>query len=343
MIPREIQREHIISALKEIDEKGYPDKYQSTQWDLFYNGKLYPPKWAIHVAGTFAFGKEYSVKLFSGGLETNGFLKKRGFYIFPKKPGFSSHSWMVEDNIIAYKLLDRSAFLHSGTGVPKKVCPFFVENDLAQGEKSNVALVVGDHEYAAHVLMDNQPSPRMQLIWKADFANALKNAFPKHFKLYSKGDKPDSDIVLKFERLSGFEIYRVSFASELSDKIVTDDIAADELENLGLQHEGRVIEYYGKRYERSPKNRKAAIRIHGLSCNVCGFNFEKAYGERGADYIEVHHVKPIHTYEKEQTVDPYTDLITVCSNCHRMMHRKPSNILTVDEMKIILQKKSAAL
>ncbi|MBW2186713.1 MAG: HNH endonuclease [Deltaproteobacteria bacterium] len=95
-------------------------------------------------------------------------------------------------------------------------------------------------------------------------------------------------------------------------------------------------EYYVKRYERSPKNRKEAIRIHGLSCKACVFNFEKVYGARGADFIEVHHVNPIHNFDETQHVDPKTDLVPVCSNCHRMVHRKPNDILSIDVLKEIL-------
>ena len=85
--------------------------------------------------------------------------------------------------------------------------------------------------------------------------------------------------------MSGFDRYEVTFSGEISDETAASDIDADELEDRGPRPEGGVREYYGKRYERSPRSRKEAIRIHGLTCNACGFNFEKEYGERGADYI----------------------------------------------------------
>lgn len=56
------------------------------------------------------------------------------------------------------------------------------------------------------------------------------------------------------------------------------------------------------------------------------------YGERGKDYIEVHHVVPLASREEEATVNPDTDLVVLCANCHRMIHRKKNEILTLEEL-----------
>lgn len=99
--------------------------------------------------------------------------------------------------------------------------------------------------------------------------------------------------------------------------------------------EGAQRYFIGQRYERNLANRLQAIAIHGISCSVCGFNFQEHYGSRGRGYIEVHHKKPLHTYDEAAPVNPATDLITVCSNCHRMIHREFDNLLTVEELKEI--------
>jgi predicted HNH restriction endonuclease len=54
---------------------------------------------------------------------------------------------------------------------------------------------------------------------------------------------------------------------------------------------------------------------------VCGFNFLRAYGEVGRGFIEAHHTKPVSTLEPDELVH-VEDLIAVCSNCHRMLHRR---------------------
>ena len=73
------------------------------------------------------------------------------------------------------------------------------------------------------------------------------------------------------------------------------------------------------RYERDPEARRACIAHRGSSCSVCGFSFEVAYGEIGKDFIDVHHVVPLWLgagYE----LDPLTDLVPLCANCHAMAH-----------------------
>jgi putative restriction endonuclease len=70
-------------------------------------------------------------------------------------------------------------------------------------------------------------------------------------------------------------------------------------------------------------------------CQVpnCGFIFTDIYGERGDNFIEAHHKRPIseRVGNEETEVD---DFIMVCSNCHRMIHRKPW--LTEDELKELI-------
>ncbi|WP_223701703.1 HNH endonuclease [Sutcliffiella deserti] len=76
--------------------------------------------------------------------------------------------------------------------------------------------------------------------------------------------------------------------------------------------------------------------MHGITCIACGFNFEKVYGERGKNYIEVHHVTPLSTIGEEVIVDPNEDLVPVCSNCHRMIHREKDYVLTIQELKALI-------
>ena len=80
-----------------------------------------------------------------------------------------------------------------------------------------------------------------------------------------------------------------------------------------------------RRDERDPKliaeKKKAAKAAGALACEVCEFDFGKRYGELGLDFIEVHHVKPVHQM-KPGSKTKLADLALLCSNCHRMAHRK---------------------
>lgn len=51
----------------------------------------------------------------------------------------------------------------------------------------------------------------------------------------------------------------------------------------------------------------------------------------------MHHIKPLSGLEEEVVVDPEQDLICVCSNCHRMLHRFKSYIVSVEELKQIVE------
>ncbi|MDN4619756.1 HNH endonuclease [Paenibacillus sp. PsM32] len=127
----------------------------------------------------------------------------------------------------------------------------------------------------------------------------------------------------------------------LTDEELINNINSDlkaELEEEGHRIEGQVKYYYGKRYERDSKNRLLAVKKHGLNCYTCGFNFEAVYGERGKDFIEVHHIKPLSTLEEATEVNPETDLVPLCANCHRMIHRRKEEILSPDELKVLIEK-----
>ncbi|MDP9577371.1 UNVERIFIED_ORG: putative restriction endonuclease [Bacillus sp. 1751] len=58
-----------------------------------------------------------------------------------------------------------------------------------------------------------------------------------------------------------------------------------------------------------------------LFCEICGFDFYEKYGEVGEDFIEGHHTIPVSELEEGQ-VTKVEDIAIVCSNCHRMLHRK---------------------
>lgn len=81
MIPRNINKEHIIKAIEEIERTGIPSGRKSKKFLLKYNGKTYPPKYVISLANIYTNGKRLSSNEFSGGMETNKFLQNLGFDI----------------------------------------------------------------------------------------------------------------------------------------------------------------------------------------------------------------------------------------------------------------------
>jgi 5-methylcytosine-specific restriction protein A len=88
----------------------------------------------------------------------------------------------------------------------------------------------------------------------------------------------------------------------------------------GTYPDGAVARVAVNRYERDAEARRACIAHRGTSCAACGFSFEMAYGEVGADFIHVHHVVPASQMGGAYELDPLTDLVPLCANCHAMAH-----------------------
>lgn len=116
------------------------------------------------------------------------------------------------------------------------------------------------------------------------------------------------------------------------------DIVAESKDHYEVFNEGKSKFYFVKKYERNLKNREQAIAIHGTSCAACGMDYESIYGELGKDFIEIHHVVPVSSLDREVEVNPQADLIPLCANCHRMIHRNRNEVLTVDSLKAILKR-----
>lgn len=132
------------------------------------------------------------------------------------------------------------------------------------------------------------------------------------------------------------DIIAILSGKEISETKCEEDIQSETAIDYRSAKEGRCELVYTTRYERSPILRKRAIQIHGTTCMACEFNFYKFYGARGKDYIEVHHLIPLSTLEEEFEINPVTDMAVVCSNCHRMIHRDKNDILSIDELKEII-------
>jgi 5-methylcytosine-specific restriction endonuclease McrA len=71
--------------------------------------------------------------------------------------------------------------------------------------------------------------------------------------------------------------------------------------------------------ERSPELAKACKQRDGFRCQVCRMTFEETYGELGRECAESHHLHPL-SRAKANAKTRLEDLVTVCANCHRMLH-----------------------
>lgn len=163
--------------------------------------------------------------------------------------------------------------------------------------------------------------------------NKFLNQKPDYFERVGKGT-----FLLKDAKRKDAEIRTLSLSLE-NDLLnsIEKDLESKKYENQ--LSEGEKLKRLSSFHERNPKLREQAIRIHGTKCMVfeCGFDFEGMYGKHGTSFIEVHHLIPISSFDKDRIVDPETELVVVCSNCHRMIHRNKNNPLTLNQVSELIR------
>lgn len=101
------------------------------------------------------------------------------------------------------------------------------------------------------------------------------------------------------------------------------EVGEKELVSSKTLLERRQLRFH-YRVERNQRLAKLAKEYHGYSCQICGFDFKRAYGSLGEDFIEAHHLTPVAELPPNTSVQlsPAKDFAVVCSNCHRMLHRQ---------------------
>lgn len=119
----------------------------------------------------------------------------------------------------------------------------------------------------------------------------------------------------------------------------------DFQENISFDSEfpeGKIVERIHRNRERNPKVIQKAkqnfIEQHDgkLFCEICEFNFEEVYGEFGRGFIEGHHIIPVSEMKPNHKTKP-KDIIMVCANCHRMLHKRRPWLKISELKKLILK------
>lgn len=121
--------------------------------------------------------------------------------------------------------------------------------------------------------------------------------------------------------------------SHLSEHRRIPTLLLGETGSPGTFVEGAVRRVFVNAYERNPAARQACIDHYGTTCVVCGFNFGSFYGSMGEGFIHVHHLRSLSTVGVEYEVDPIADLRPVCPNCHAMLHTSASDMMSIEELK----------
>ena len=169
----------------------------------------------------------------------------------------------------------------------------------------------------------------LQKIYEENGVEGLQNALlslSQHIDYYE--EKSGSSVK---KRKDVYERYL-----NLIDKEPQKTVYPDEVDIEIEYSEGKTKKVLVNSYERNPVARKKCIEHFGLNCQVCDFNFKEKFGDLGRDFIHVHHKIDIATIGNEYSVNPLTDLIPVCPNCHSMLHkRKPA--YSISELKAMMK------
>lgn len=167
----------------------------------------------------------------------------------------------------------------------------------------------------------------------------------KYFSLTAEGLKyvEDNLAFLQYLFKNSFEY---DSAIELSSKVFTSKktkkvLIYDEDDTIT---EGKVSTKTAIVKERSQKLRRAAIEHYTVDgkivCSVCGFDFKKIYGELGDGYIQMHHENPIYQYSDDgfetYISEAVKNMKPLCANCHCMVHRNKGRLISITELKAIM-------
>ena len=178
-------------------------------------------------------------------------------------------------------------------------------------------------------ILDNEKSTKVTF---CDLRRFVNDSIPKTELIKTNGTPVDINYIRSYLLCKSESIIKYL---ENEPVVVKEIEEYEELLQIDFS-EGTKKSSVVNRYERNREARNECIKHYGAVCCVCGFNFEKMYGEIGKGFIHVHHELDISLIGKEYKVDPIRDLKPVCPNCHAMLHQKRP-AYTVDELKSMLK------
>ena len=152
-----------------------------------------------------------------------------------------------------------------------------------------------------------------------------------YFASYDLNNIPTND-VLESDLNTILNLYDLLISRGGTDNIETFSSFAADQTILEISEKRQYVRH--SRIERNTSASKKVKKILGNTCMGCGFNFKRIYGERGENYIEAHHLTPLHMLPEGKAVsmDPEKDFAVLCANCHRMVHTKKP-MLTMEELR----------
>lgn len=223
----------------------------------------------------------------------------------------------------------------------------YFDKDLGPVDSRNPKIIALSELLNRLPIFDHKPdqqtfrNPNGVTLKLSNFKALDPNYKGKGMEAYSKLDKEVfeefSSNTKLLHRIAN-EIRQISEDTKLSNEV--SKIENDEMSETDSVKEGQLLYKLHKVRERDRRiieaKKKKVLKEKGeLKCEACNFDFGKTYGVMGKGYIECHHLIPLANFQinKETKLD---DLALLCSNCHRMIHKKRGSVLSLEELIDIL-------
>jgi 5-methylcytosine-specific restriction protein A len=307
-----ITRDAVLKTIVEHDQMGrdaFLANYgfrEARSYLLVHEGRQYDSKAIAGVAHKWDEGRALRPEEFSGGKEhAAAWLKRTGFEVKAVK----NPDWARDEIILACQLVMSNEWKGLDAGDSRVI------------ELSELLQLLPIHAEADR----NEKFRNANGVARKTFDIATRH--PDYRGKPTNGGALDVEVLHEFlarpeEMTEAAQLIREGIATgELQDLPTTSD---EDLDGYSAP-EGRLLMRRHMARERNRRLRKkkieSVLRQGGrLCCEACGFDFEAVYGERGAGYIECHHVVPLHEAGESRT--KLADLALICANCHRMIHRR---------------------
>jgi hypothetical protein len=338
-LPDTITRADILAAIEAFDNGAAHRFADSTGYDILFEGHRYPPKAIVGIAARSVTGVDYGPEDFSGGrgskcfgiLQRAGFeiVEKTGLWLFQGNPTrydiddyvsrYRLLYWAVPRNRDAMRLGDRCVLWRSGAEAGAiavgRIAELPCRKDSVQHPEC-----LGDDLWREDA---DSPSDFKAGIEIDEFRLDDESGFLPRQAFLDNATLAESLII----RMPTGTVFRLTEAEATefdalwrSTTALTEESAYEAVEGLR-----RLRQHYARERSRALIERKRqdfASRHDGrVFCEVCRFDFAERYPESlGAGFIEVHHLAPLSTRDEPRRTG-LEDLLLVCANCHRMIHR----------------------
>ena len=326
MIPNGLNHEHIMLAVKEIDQMGVPQTREARKYFLQIDGKEYPVKYVISIGNKYLNGVEWPYIHFNA-VEAKNYFKTRGYDVIDK----SSSPGPSIDEEREWRLLRWEEL--GGTQMASGIMPQALRDlDIYGGQqgiwvdKKRTQSVTNDQFGVAVSVIhkgDRYPDDfdESGVIYhypKTDRPRSRDLGEVEAVKNCNRYDLPIFVIRVSPENSQSREVYMgyVTYWDDESEVFIIEfgeleAVDADELrkELFQVKEEGSIREYVTKVRSRNAGFRIASLRRYGTKCAVCEINV--------VELLDAAHIVP----KAKSGTDDERNGIVLCSLHHRAFDR----------------------